>query len=109
LVIWFRRAGVNFADRFDSDSAGVLAPFCASHPVSYNGQTTETGKRAVILRLPIRKVVFIVFPMAPNIGEASGLDSRTDFHSPPSSERQELYATGMRLTFVTLTFVILGW
>src|SRR5512146_704418 len=93
LGICFRRARVHLADSFDSDSAGVLPTFGAAHTVGDNGEAPETLEGSIILRLPVNVIVLVVFPMAPNIGEAGGLHSRTDFHSPLSSERQELYAT----------------
>jgi hypothetical protein len=109
LRIRVRKSRVDVADRLNRNSTRVLTAFCAAHTIGHNGQSTESLELGFILRLPVSVIVLVVFPMAPNIGEAGDLDPRTNFHSPPGSEREELYATASRLTFVTLTFVIFAW
>jgi hypothetical protein len=72
--------GKNFLDGIDGDAAGFLAAFVTAHAIGYYGQPALARKLFVVGRLPVSKLIFIVFSLAANVAHARQLNSRPYSH-----------------------------
>jgi hypothetical protein len=80
LHIRFGSFGENFPDGIDRDPASLLSTFVTAHAIGDNGEPALAGEILVGGRLPIGKLVFVVFSLAANVTHARQLNSRPYSH-----------------------------